>query len=172
MGPSRRGQRADDEARLIEEHLATVRKVCRARLSRRGDIDDAIQETFIQFLLADRSRIANLDAWLTTVAARTCGHLHRWRFAHPEEELLDDLENTTSDDDLEDVIDAVWFERIVSRLPEMDRHVLTWLYLEKLSRESVAEHLGVSTDHLRVIAYRARRRAHRMLSAFDDSMGL
>lgn len=168
----RRGHRADETARLIEKHLATVRRVCRAHLSRREDIDDAMQETFVQFLLADRSRIINPEAWLVTVAARSCGHVHRWRYAHPEVGLFEDTAHTVEADGLDGVLDILWFEKVISHLPEIDRQVLTWLYLNNLPRETVAEHLGVSMDHLRVIAHRARRRAQRAFTAFDDSIGL
>jgi RNA polymerase sigma factor (sigma-70 family) len=163
---------ADDAARSIAKYLPMVRRVCGAHLSRRHEIEDAVQETFVQFLLADRSRIANHEAWLVTVAARVCGHAHRWRYRHPEVGLLADLRSTPAADVLDDVLQAVWYEKVASHLPDIDRHVLTWLYVHQLPRESVAQHLGVTTEHLRVIAHRARRRARRLFQAFDDTVGI
>ncbi len=163
---------ADDPTHLIEKYLPIVTRVCRAHLSRPDQVDDAAQETFIQFLLADRERIANPEAWLVAVATRMCGHIHRWHYGHPEVDLVEDSARSDHLRELDDVLDTVWFERLVSHLPPLDRHVLTWLYLRQLPKDLLATDLGVSGDHLRVIAYRARCRALRAYRALDDGVGL
>ncbi len=148
-----------------------VRRVCRAHLRRHADVEDAVQETFIQFLEADRRRIQNVEAWLVRVASRVCARSHRWRYGHPEVELAEGMRTAKDDGALEDVLDAVWFRKMASHLSQLDGEALTLLYLHDLPRSTIAERLGISMDHLRVVAFRARRRAHRIIVAYDDTVG-
>lgn len=165
------GQQGDVDD-IVERHYELVRRVCRAHLSRRDEIQDAVQETFAQFLLADLDRIANVEAWLVTVAVRVCGHTHRWRYNHPEYDGEFDLDPRQTDGNLDGVLDSVWIDRVMKHLPSEERRLLQWLYLEDASRDEIANRLGVSTDHLRVLAFRARINARRLFRAFDDPRGL
>jgi len=162
---------ADVEA-LIADHHRVVHRLCLAKLSRREDAEDATQETFIRFLQADLHGIDNTQAWLLTVASRVCCAILRRRYKYPEADLDSSPPQVVRNDHAEQVLDAAWFLRVVNRLPENERKVLTWLYVGRLSRQEMAERLGVSPGHLRVIAFRARRRAQSVMATLDDGLGL
>lgn len=170
---SHRGKAGTKEtARLIAVHLPTVRRVCQAHLSRPADVDDAVQETFVAFLRADRKRIKNVEAWLVRVAVRSCNHIHRWHYGHPEAELIDGFGAQVSDAVLDDVLDLAFFHKLTSHLPRLDRQVLSLLFLHDMPRDLVAEHLGITSDHLRVVVFRARKRTQQILAAYNDGFGI
>lgn len=67
---------------VVRAHGATVLRVCRAMLDEH-DADDAWSETFLAALRAyDGARIANVEAWLVTIAKRKCLDVLRARARH------------------------------------------------------------------------------------------
>lgn len=159
-GEPRRGRRA---APITDEQVRAVQRICRARV-RPADVDDATQETLLQYLLADHSRIDKPNAWLATVAVRVCAKVHRRRYRSLEapmtEELLD-----TSQDPSDRAISDVLLQQIVAALPEADRLILSRVYFDDLSFAQLAAELHVTESHARVLAFRARRRAARIMLA-------
>lgn len=156
---------ADDAAGIINERWGLVQRVCTARLPL-ADVDDAVQDTFLQFLAADRRSIRNVDAWLVAVAVRVCNRIHRRRY-RAGEVPFGSAHDVTEDLGLDDVLDSEWFEQLCQSLPERDRSVLHSLYVHPRARSDVAADLDVTTNHLRVIAYRARQRALAVIEALD-----
>ncbi|HZQ86072.1 MAG TPA: sigma-70 family RNA polymerase sigma factor [Acidimicrobiales bacterium] len=159
-------------AALVVRHWETVHRVCLAKLSRPEDAEDATQETFIRFLQADLHGICNPEAWLVAVALRVCYGVLRRRYNTTEVDFDNVTDRVLHHDQTEHVLNAAWFLRIVESLPAVERKVLTWLYVGRLSREQMAERLGVSTGHLRVIAFRARRRAQTVAASLDGGFAL
>jgi RNA polymerase sigma-70 factor (ECF subfamily) len=77
-----------DEGRLAERFTTQrvrLRAVAYRMLGSLSDAEDAVQETWLHVCRADRGDVANLDGWLTTVAARVCLDMLRARKARPEE---------------------------------------------------------------------------------------
>ena len=69
---------ADDPASLvIREQWDYVEAICRKHLAgmRIEDVHDARQETFLQFINADKDLIREPRAWLTSVARHTCDRI-------------------------------------------------------------------------------------------------
>lgn len=161
----------DDPARLIEQHWNAVYRICVARLSRREDAEDAAQETFIQFLRADRTQIVSVPGWLTVVAVRVCARALRRRYRSLED-LTESPECSGGSDSLDEVLDVASFREVTDRLAPVDQKILNSLYLRELSLQQVATELGVTVGHLRVMAYRARRRAQRAIESQDGAPGL
>ncbi len=52
-----------------------------------SDADDAVQEAWLRLQRADAEEIENLDRWLTTVVARICLNMLRYRQTHATEPL-------------------------------------------------------------------------------------
>jgi len=158
----------NDVARLVETKWDAVYRVCLARLSRREDAEDATQETFIRFLRTDPRTIRNIDPWLSTVAVRACAEVLRRRYRDAERELGQHASEPLGAIEFDAVLDSVWLDRIARDLSPGDREVLILLYLYPHRRPEVAAHLGVTLDHLRVIAFRARRHAQAVLDSIGE----
>jgi len=144
---------------IIEEHWASVEAVCRTRLSgmRNADVDDAVQDTFVELLLADRDRIIDVRAWLNAVAVRMCGHIHRRRYRRAEVPLITDAFEDNGDPSAI-AVERLAFNRLISSLPAVEQRLMTWRYVDQLSYEQLGQRLSVTPAHARVLAFRARRR--------------
>src|SRR5580700_9106704 len=106
-------------AQTIERCLPLVVRVCRSRL--RGlpsaDIEDAVQETFVQLTAADRSRILNVDAWLIRVALRSCARTLRSRYQCREVPLADAPLVDSVANAIDRADERLWLAKVATFLP-------------------------------------------------------
>ena len=112
--------------------------------------------------------IRNIDPWLSTVAVRACAEVLRRRYRDAERELGQHASEPLGAIEFDAVLDSVWLDRIARDLSPGDREVLILLYLYPHRRPEVAAHLGVTQDHLRVIAFRARRHVQAVLDSIGE----
>src|SRR5438094_4641336 len=56
----------------FEANRAHLREVAYRMLGSVGEVDDAVQETWLRLSRSDASAVENLRGWLTTVVARVC----------------------------------------------------------------------------------------------------
>lgn len=132
----------------VEQHGATVLRVCRAVLGPGHDADDAWSETFLSALQAwpDLDDDANVEAWLVRIASRKAIDVTRGRArrAIPSDELpekVSPLGNPGADDT------EVW--QAVAQLPEKQRLAVAYHYLGGLAHTETAEIIGASPAAVR-----------------------
>lgn len=77
----------DDLAVWFEASRPRLRAIAYRMLGSLTDADDAVQEAWVHASSADRSEVRNLDGWLTTILARICLDMLRWRKTRREEPL-------------------------------------------------------------------------------------
>ncbi|HLK01139.1 MAG TPA: sigma-70 family RNA polymerase sigma factor [Streptosporangiaceae bacterium] len=77
----------DDLAVWFEASRPRLRAIAYRMLGSLSDADDAVQEAWMHASSADRSDVRNLDGWLTTILARICLDMLRWRKTRREEPL-------------------------------------------------------------------------------------
>ncbi|MEV6780213.1 sigma-70 family RNA polymerase sigma factor [Streptomyces syringium] len=77
-------------ARRFEEQRPHLRAVAYRMLGSLGDVDDAVQETWLRLSRSDVTGVANLGGWLTTVTGRVCLDMLRSRTTRRESPLHDD----------------------------------------------------------------------------------
>ncbi|MEU2514669.1 sigma-70 family RNA polymerase sigma factor [Streptomyces syringium] len=80
----------DALARRFEEHRPHLRAVAYRMLGSLGDVDDAVQETWLKLSRSDVTGVENLGGWLTTVTGRVCLDMLRSRTTRRESPLHDD----------------------------------------------------------------------------------
>src|SRR5207245_11586469 len=71
-------------AERFEANRAHMRGVAYRMLGSLSEADDAVQETWLRFNRAGASGIENHGGWLTTVVARVCLDMLRWRQSRGE----------------------------------------------------------------------------------------
>ena len=126
---------------VVQQHGATVLRVCRAALGWGADADDAWSETFLAALQAwpDLSGDVNVEAWLVRVAQRKAIDVLRSRQRHPvpTSEPWDSPSphGNPSADGL-----ALW--RAVAALPTRQRLAVAYHYLGGLPHADTAELIG------------------------------
>src|SRR5213596_1627606 len=74
-------------AEQFEGNRTRLRAVAYRMLGSTGEVDDAVQETWLRLSRSDTSAVENLGGWLTTVVARVCLDMLRSRKSRREEPL-------------------------------------------------------------------------------------
>jgi RNA polymerase sigma factor (sigma-70 family) len=139
-------------AALLWRHGPMVLGVCRRVLRHAHDAEDACQAAFL--VLARKAaairKHASLGSWLHGVAFRVAMNLRRrvGRRGRREEALVDlPQADTTADVSWREL--QVVLDEELRRLPEHYRAPLVLCYLEGLTRDEAAQHLGWSTGTVR-----------------------
>jgi RNA polymerase sigma factor (sigma-70 family) len=151
----------DAFAALLQRHGPLVLAVCRRALRQRADAEDAFQATFL-VLARKAGSIRQQDAlaaWLHRVAlniSRTIKAAAARRQAH-ERQVADMAQAAPSDDvELRDWQSVLHEE--VDQLPEKHRVPVVLCYLQGLTHEEAARHLGWPVGSVKGRLARARER--------------
>ena len=155
---------------VVEQHGATVLRVCRALLGAH-DADDAWSETFLAALRAypQLPDGANVEAWLVTIARCKAIDVHRGaaRRAVPLQQFPEapSALGVPGEGD-----DELW--QLVAKLPDKQRRTIAFRYLGGLSYAQIAAVLGGSEDAARranADGLKALRRKHPAMDSVTDS---
>lgn len=146
----------------VQQHGATVLRVCRAVLGPGADADDAWSETFLSALRAwpDLPEDTDLEAWLVRVAHRRAVDVIRRssRAATPGGDAADlygragrggAAGRREYDDDNADRLDAHRIWEAVATLPSKQRMCVAYRYLGGLRHAEIAELVGGSEAAVR-----------------------
>lgn len=150
---------------LTEEFEANrdhLRAVAYRMLGRHGEVDDAVQETWLRVSRYDTSDIANLSGWLTTVIARICLDMLRARKSRREEPMGPDVpepidDSRESDAEMADSVGAALLV-VLETLQPAERLAFVLHDMFAVSFEEIAPIVGRSVPAARQLASRARRR--------------
>jgi RNA polymerase sigma-70 factor (ECF subfamily) len=153
-------------AKKFEENHAHLRSVAYRILGSQSEAEDAIQEAWLRLTKSDSQSIENLSGWLTTVVARVCLDVLRYRKTRQEESLeeqhfnsSEDSESQTPEDDVllaESIGPALLI--VLETLAPAERVAFVLHDLFDLSFEEIAPVIGKSEMATRQLASRARRR--------------
>ncbi|WP_224276188.1 RNA polymerase sigma factor [Streptomyces sp. LS1784] len=129
--------------KAVEQHGATVLRVCRALLGTH-DADDAWSETFLAAMRAwpGLPETANVEAWLVTIARHKAIDVLRAAGRQPlPAEELPEAPSSLGVPGAED--GELW--EMVGRLPGKQRQAVTFRYLAGMSYDEIAAVLGGNT---------------------------
>jgi RNA polymerase sigma-70 factor (ECF subfamily) len=152
---------------LYQEHLERIYRFVYSHVRNREVAEDLTSHIFLKAVRGlDLERSAHSStAWLFRVARTTIADYWRAHYrraaTHSLEELVEAGWESTSDADLPLVSTkaADRVEDILQSLPERDREVLTCRFLLHLSVRETALSMGVTETNVKVMQYRALRRA-------------
>jgi RNA polymerase sigma factor (sigma-70 family) len=133
--------------RVVEEHGATVLRVCRVILGVH-DAEDAWSETFLAAMRAypDLPDNANAEAWLVTIAHRKAIDVVRARKRRPAP--VGEIPDAPTALGVPDEGDGgLW--QAVAALPEKQRLAVAYHYVAGLAYSEIARFLGGSIDAAR-----------------------
>ncbi len=136
-------------AALLARHGPMVLRVCRAVLGDRHEVEDAFQATFLVLAVRARSirRRGSVASWLHGVALRVAASERSRASRRRRHERLRAAmtSSTTQDSGSDPVCDherTLVIQEEIGRLPEKYRAAVVLCYLEGLTHEMAAEHLG------------------------------
>src|SRR5437899_12887878 len=81
----------------FEANRAHLREVAYRMLGTVGEVDDAVQETWLRLSRSDTAAVENLRGWLTTVVARICLDMLRARKSRREEPMSPHVPEPSAD---------------------------------------------------------------------------
>lgn len=150
---------------VVARHHGEIHRYLARTLTRRGDAEDLVQETFVRAFraFATLPPDANIRAWLFTIATNVRrNHFRaerRRRAAYaalPMEERATDVDSPEDGMRLEQARDRL--AAIVDRLPLKQRLAFTMRKLHGLDYEAIARSLECSTDSARAHVFQALRK--------------
>jgi RNA polymerase sigma-70 factor (ECF subfamily) len=167
-----RGQDQDAARSLVERLYPAVIRIVRANLPRRAAEEDLAQDIFVKMFekLEQFQGEVPLEHWVSRIAVNHCLNAIRaqklrpeWRMADLSEEQAAALEAATSDVEqdphpahLMGARELV--EKLLEALSPADRLLIRMLEIDGFSIDQVGKTTGWSGTHIRVRAFRARRR--------------
>ena len=150
-------------AEKFEANRAHLRAVAYRMLGSTGEVDDAVQETWLRLGRSDTSGVENLGGWLTTVVARVCLDMLRSRKSRREEPMGPQVPEPAADDGHErdaEMADSVGAALLVvlETLAPAERLAFVLHDMFAVPFEEIAPIVGRSPAAARQLASRARRR--------------
>jgi RNA polymerase sigma-70 factor (ECF subfamily) len=145
----------------------------RSRLRSAALVEDARQETFVRVLTAlkRKSSLASperLGAFVNAVCNNVLLETYRstGRAVPLDDEAIEPEAGEPSaewrmlkSEERDQVRDAI------AALPQKDRELIRWLFVEDRAKDDICRELGVDRDYLRVLFHRARQRFRERYSA-------
>jgi RNA polymerase sigma-70 factor (ECF subfamily) len=169
-------RRDQTAARELVEHLyPMVIRIVRARLPRRVPEEDLAQEIFLKMFsrLEQYHGAVPFSHWVSRIAVTTCiDHLRaqqrrpEFRMAdlsENEANMIDAIttnENSASPDEALEAHELV--HKLLNQLKPEDRMVIQFLDLEQKTIAEISELTGWNTSLVKVRAFRARRKLHKL----------
>lgn len=162
---------------IYEETLPIVYRYVYGKVGNREEAEDLTSQVFLKALRGlDESRdSAATQAWLFQVARTTIADYWR-RFYRLRSNSLDDLLDAGWDSPASapqsagDSSAATRAARILERLPARYRETLTYRFLHNLSLKETAARMNLSEANVKVLQFRALKKASQMTDAMADAM--
>jgi RNA polymerase sigma-70 factor (ECF subfamily) len=166
-------------AEQFEENRGHLRGVAYRMLGSLNEADDAVQEGWLRLSRSDTGNVENLRGWLTTVVARVCLDILRSRKSR-REEPLDALPESAGkqrrapDPEAEaELADSVGYATLVvlDRLNPAERIAFVLHDVFDVPFDEIAQITGRSSEGVRQLASRARRRIRGVTALAEDELG-
>ena len=164
-------------AEQFERNRTQLRALAYRLLGSLADADDVVQDTWLRLSGSDTAPIRNLEAWLTTVAARLCLDVLRTRKSRQEESaglrLPDPIVTRGEQLDPEQQIllgscVGLALLVVVQALSPAERIAYVLHDMFDVSFDDIAAVLGSTSLSARKLASRARRRVRSSASSTAD----
>jgi len=120
----------------------------------RDEAEDVTQEVFVKVwkALATFDGRASLSTWIYTITRNTCLTALRGR------RETCDVEEAVATADNEGEVERMLLQRLVDRLPDKQRQVITLFYMQDHSHEEVSEMLDMPVGTVKTLLHRGRER--------------
>lgn len=160
---SRRQERLNWLAEIYRLYAADLQRSIYSRVSDLALAEDLTSMVFLKALrwLREDQSSESARGWLYATARTTIADHWQIQSQH-ETRSLDNLEmrlRAFDGTELTSQQAEMRVQHLLSLLPERDRNILTLRYLQGYSASEIAEALGTSSSHIRVLQLRALRRA-------------
>ena len=151
--------------RYADEIYLYLYSLCKSRET----AEDLMQKVFLKALLSLPDQNENLRAWLYKVARNACFNELRNRKRELQSEHIEDisasaresLQENSSDNLVDELIRSEqrrFLYEAMLKLPDRQREILELFYFSELSIKEIAEIMRLTSQNVRVLAYRAKKK--------------
>lgn len=151
--------------RYADEIYLYLYSLCKSRET----AEDLMQEVFLKALLSLPDQNENLRAWLYKVARNAYFNELRNRKRELQSEHIEDisasaresLQENSSDNLVDELIRSEqrrFLYEAMLKLPDRQREILELFYFSELSIKEIAEIMRLTSQNVRVLAYRAKKK--------------
>jgi len=163
-------------AELYRRHVPMLRSVVARVTNNEGDIDDLVQEIFVELWNRAESyseQKGKALGWIVTLARRRAIDKLRKKQAYmrAQEHLLHEPLSWAHHDSVEDVSSSELsgiFKRLFSQLPDAQREALHLSYYCGMSQREIAAHTGVPLGTIKTRLELAMRKIRAAILAIGD----
>jgi RNA polymerase sigma factor (sigma-70 family) len=155
----------DELAEHFEIHRSQLHALAYRMLGSSGEVEDAVQETWLRLARVDVDEIENLGGWLTTVLSRICLDALRSRASRREELVVEDRDDADLREDVDPEREAVLVDSVgrallvvLDRLGPDERVAFVLHDLFAVPFDEIAPIVGRTTSTTKKLASRARHR--------------
>jgi RNA polymerase sigma-70 factor (ECF subfamily) len=145
---------------LVVRYGTWVRRTCAQYLSRKEDVEEAVQDTFFRAYQALPSmRCDNLGGWLAQIARNICiDRLRRNKRDPYPFGIVDIIRGAGSS--AEEIVAGgdPRVDAALSRLSEAHRSAVQLRFVQEMSHEEMALAIGKTASQVKALVHRARRR--------------
>ena len=143
---------SDNVREAVNKYGDILYRLCLVMLKNTADAEDAVQDTFIKYMLSSPSfnDDEHKKAWLITVASNKCRDILRFRKRHVSESedlLLNYADKTESTGILE----------ALAEIPEKFRIVMTLHYVEGYKVNEIAKIIGKTSSAVKMRLAKGRK---------------
>ncbi|MEM9658104.1 MAG: sigma-70 family RNA polymerase sigma factor [Planctomycetota bacterium] len=166
---------SDAFANLLSRHHDLVCGTCARVLSKREQVEDAVQVTWLTLLKhAESVRGSDCGPWLYRVALRSALRLRKEYAAagsidHPMEGIADTERQVLDEVQRRELMHVI--DQEIDRLPEKCRDAFVMHYLQGLARGDIAERLNVTVPAVKSRLERARAQLRSRLARRGLTLG-
>ncbi|OWA34512.1 RNA polymerase subunit sigma-70 [Saccharibacillus sp. O16] len=138
-----------DDKLLFQTYKEDVYRYCLYMLRSQTDAEDISQEVFVKAMLADRSKVEHIKAWLMRIAYNECHSLAQRRTNGNRKEQkafaiqLPLKPSPSVEKDYERAETADEFGKLLNRLKPKVKEALLLYYMADLTAAETAEALGI-----------------------------
>ena len=135
---------AEAFAQLVERYQRLVFSTCRRRLHAAGDVDDAVQETFLRLAKTATARRDNLGAWIYRCAVNVATDHNRRRSTRDRHESAAARPEITTNADRELAELREHLDAAMARLDDAQRELIVQRFFAGRSQADLAAAAGVT----------------------------
>lgn len=145
---------------LVDRYGTWVRTLCAQYLSRKEDVEEAVQDTFFRaYRGLPAMRCENLGGWLAQIARNICIDRLRRNKRDPYPFGIIDIVRGAASSPEEIVVGGdPRVDVALSRLSEAHRSAVRLRFIQEMTHEEIALAIGKSTSQVKALVHRARKR--------------
>jgi RNA polymerase sigma factor (sigma-70 family) len=144
---------------LVADHKNRLFRIANWMLHNTEDAEDLVQEVFLKLwdIRDSLSKYRSIEALLVTMTKNMCLNLISKKKLEFQEYPMEWLNTQSDEKKLEHREELGILQQIIDALPEQQKIVMQLKGVEQLETNEIAELLGETENHVRVILCRARK---------------